>query len=380
MPLCLTVAAIPVIVATGSDATSTGSVSLTNGQSATISCSDGSPLEINGKTGSTATAWCFDPYAPPYTTTTTTAPPTTTTTSTTTTTAPPTTTTSTTSPPSTTTTMTTTPTSGWACTASVPTNDPSQGAWVYWENDVCPFGAAPTNFVGNDGSAPEVDDNVWNPICTDSSGNVVDVNASNCVTRQTQTVQANSPQDYQVVANVPVNPTGSVTAYPNVWAHGYNGAVDSYTRFTSSFSESFPHNGQTTGWAMYDLWFNGWANEVMIQVDFNNNPDCDSSTQVANNVTFGGSNGVPVQQWHLCDFGSGVVAWKLGATEGAGKQSEHSGSVDILAMLNWLEAHSYLPANSTWTAVSEGWEIVSTGGQNETFTVWVLSHRGVMIG
>ena len=126
LPLCLTIAAIPVVVATGSDAANSGSVSLTNGQWATISCSDGSPLEINGMTGSTATAWCYDPFAPPYTTPPRRPPPTTTT-STTTTTAPPTTTTSTTSPPSTTTTMTTTPTSGWACTASVPTNDPSQG-------------------------------------------------------------------------------------------------------------------------------------------------------------------------------------------------------------------------------------------------------------
>ena len=125
-------------------------------------------------------------------------------------------------------------------------------------------------------------------------------------------------------------------------------------------------NSQTSAWAMYDLWFNNWTDEVMIQYDFANNGDC---TPVAT-ASFGGSNGVPVQNWHLCDLGGGTLVWKLGSGEGAAKQSEQSGSIDILAMIQWLESHGgYLPTGSTWTALSDGWEIASTGGQNETFNL-----------
>jgi hypothetical protein len=132
---------------------------------------------------------------------------------------------------------------------------------------------------------------------------------------------------------------------------------------------------------MFDLWFNGGKNEVMIQYDFNNNGTCDQTSQTdgANNVTFGGSNGVPTQAWHLCSWNYNhagcpstatstcTVAWKLGASE-ATKQSESSGSIDVLAMIKWLENNGQLPANSTWSAFSMGWEISSTGGSPETWT------------
>ena len=222
---------------------------------------------------------------------------------------------------------------GWACVSSDQMGD-------------CPFGADPQ--ITGASSNPEVDQNVWSPI-----------------TGWQQTLYANGPGDWQVVPNMPAGNT-AVVSYPNIWAY-YSGTVDSYSQITSSFSETMPHNSQTTAWAMYDLWFNNWADEVMIQYNFSNNADCDSSTVVAKAVTFGGSNGVPVQKWHLCDFGGGTLDWKLGSDEGSAKQSESSGSVDILAMIKWLESHSYLPANSTWTGISDGWEVCSTGGQNETF-------------
>jgi len=241
----------------------------------------------------------------------------------------------------------------WQCTTSAAQGD-------------CPY-PQDSEIEGNvDGQNPEVDQNVWSPI-----------------NGWSQTLYANSPADWQVVASEPAGNTAVVT-YPNTsaWVNVDNIPVDSYNTTVSSFNETMPHNAQTTAWAMYDLWFNNWNDEVMIQYDFTNNADCDSSTVVANNVTFGGSNGVPAQQWHLCDFGlpsagSGgcpagpncTLDWKLGPTEGAGKQSESSGSIDIKAMIDWLEYTGYLPARSTWTALSDGWEICSTGGQNETFAM-----------
>jgi hypothetical protein len=38
-------------------------------------------------------------------------------------------------------------------------------------------------------------------------------------------------------------------------------------------------------------------------------------------------------------------------------------------MLNWLVAHGYLPKDSTLSLIGYGWEICSTGGQNENFEV-----------
>jgi hypothetical protein len=93
-------------------------------------------------------------------------------------------------------------------------------------------------------------------------------------------------------------------------------------------------------------------------VDFANNGDCSTVAS----TTFTG------QPWHLCNFGS-TLAWKLGAGEGSQKTSEQSGTVDLKAMLSWLQSHGYLPAGTTMTNVSFGWEICSTGGQNETFRV-----------
>jgi len=166
----------------------------------------------------------------------------------------------------------------------------------------------------------------------------------------------------------------AVVSFPNTGAGYGEQPVSKFKTITSSFSENMNATSKTSAWAAYDLWFNNWGNEVMIQYDFTQNGDC-GSTEVVDNVMFNG------QAWHLCDFASpgdassGTVAWKLGASE-ATRQSESSGTIDLLAMTKWLETHTspitghtYLPAASTWTALSSGWEICSTGGQNETFTM-----------
>jgi hypothetical protein len=224
-------------------------------------------------------------------------------------------------------------------------------------NGSCLFPDPQPEFVGmaQDGT-PEVDTNMWNPISGAS-----------------ETLTATSPSNWNVVANMPAGNTG-VVAYSNSWARDYQGTVDSYSKIVQTTAETMPHNAATSGWAMDDNWFNNWGNEVMIQYDFTQNGDC-GSTEVVDNVMFNG------QAWHLCDFASpgdassGTVAWKLGASE-ATRQSESSGTIDLLAMTKWLETHTspitghtYLPAASTWTALSSGWEICSTGGQNETFTM-----------
>ena len=117
----------------------------------------------------------------------------------------------------------------------------------------------------------------------------------------------------------------------------------------------------TSAWAAYDIWLNSWNNEVMIQNDFVNRGACPDNRATA---TFGGSGGVPRQQWDLCLYGAKELIWYLG-----GGDKEQVGTVDILAMLNWLISNRYLPGGSSLTEISYGWELCSTGGEQETFTM-----------
>jgi hypothetical protein len=173
-----------------------------------------------------------------------------------------------------------------------------------------------------------------------------------------QTLHATNPGNWEVAANMPAGNT-SVVSFPNTGANYDNPLLSSFPAMYSSFSESMDATSATDAHAAYDLWFNNWKNEVMIQHDFSpGGPRCDSYEASA---TFGGSNGVPVQNWSLCQFGSELI-WQLAS-------NEQSGSVDIKAMTTWLETHGYMPQNSTVTALSYGFEICSTGGQSQDFRV-----------
>jgi len=176
-----------------------------------------------------------------------------------------------------------------------------------------------------------------------------------------QTMHANGPGDWYVVANGNFG-NGAVLTYPNT-GFFMSGKIDSYTSITSSFSTTFPHDSKTVGWAAYDLWFNNWADEVMIQTDISANSAYNCSPVAS--ATF---NGEP---WHLCIFGSERV-WKHGTDE-AHLVNQASGSVDIKAMLVWMEQHAYLRAGSTWTAASYGFELCNTGGADTKFQLNGLS-------
>jgi hypothetical protein len=187
-------------------------------------------------------------------------------------------------------------------------------------------------------SGPTVGNNVWNPI-----------------NGWQQTLYANNPGDWTVRANMPDGNT-AIVSYPSSSANYGGRALSSFTRMESSFTEDMHANSATSAWAAYDIWLNNGNNEVMIQHDFANNGPCSGPS-----ATFGGAGGVPQQGWYLCQFGSELV-WKL-------KGDESSGTVDIMAMLGWLENHKYLPSGSTLSSIGYGWEIASTGGRPENFTV-----------
>jgi hypothetical protein len=228
--------------------------------------------------------------------------------------------------------------------ASLPT-----ACTVSTANGSCGPYAKYTSITGTT-SATNIGNNVWSPI----SG-------------WGQTLRADNPGNWAVTANMPAGNT-AVVSYPSVGANygqtsGDAEPLSDFSSLYSSFSENMNATSATSAWAAYDIWLRPSSKpkateEVMIQHDFANNGACTAEAS----ATFGGSAGVPVQKWNLCQFGSELV-WKL--TGG----NEQSGTVDILAMLNWLVAHRYLAKDSGLYLIGYGWEICSTGGQNENFEV-----------
>jgi hypothetical protein len=239
------------------------------------------------------------------------------------------------------------PTSGggggtWLCTTTSYTGR----CGIAWSSvSFCGYPLITGIVGGTNGGCAYVDQNVWSPI----SG-------------EKQTLNANSPGDWEVISNTPVNPSGSVTTFANVGAPYSEVPLSGFVSVTSSFNETMPHNSATSGWAMYDNWFDNGKYEVMIQHDFTRNGPCDYAAV----ASFTG------KLWGLCTFGT-TFAWKLaapGSVVGSNATAnESSGSIDIKAMTNWLVAHGYMSANPTVTNLSYGWEICSTGGLAETFQV-----------
>jgi len=213
--------------------------------------------------------------------------------------------------------------------------------------------ASQSQIVGSN-NEPWVDQNVW------GAGG----------TNYTQTLYANSPGDWYVIGNVSNNTTGAVLTYPNTGFDmpdgsnpgDHDGHVDSYNSITSSWNVTMPTDSNTTtGWAAYDLWFNNWNDEVMIQTDLLVPSNGDYDCTAAATATFNG------MAWHLCVFGSERV-WKPG-TDDNHLINQASGTVNVLAMLEWMEQNGYLPTNSIWTGGSFGFEICNTSGTNAKFEV-----------
>ena len=192
----------------------------------------------------------------------------------------------------------------------------------------------------SNGRTTTVGQNVWNPV----SG-------------WSQELHATNPGDWYATANLPSGNT-AVVSFPNTGQNYDSPPLSSFSRIYSSFAENMHPASGTSAEAAYDIWLNDWKNEVMIQHDIVNRGSC----TVLANVAFGGSGAIPAQRWNLCQYGSEII-WQL---SGPG---ERSGSVDVLGMLTWLVSHGYLPKTTNLTAISYGFELCSTGGVPETFTV-----------
>jgi hypothetical protein len=203
-----------------------------------------------------------------------------------------------------------------------------------------------------------------------------------------QTLYSTSPGNWYVTANYPTDGSGAIHTYPSTRFDQLDAVtLDSYSYMYSSFSVSPDTSSTTVSDIGYDLWLNDWGNEVMIQHQLINIPNCTTFAThvVATSVQFGGSYGVPTNTWNLCQFGnegSGSVEliWEITGPNGSKNFGFSSGSVDMYAMLKWLEnstacysssgpGSACLKSGSTMTSTEYGFEISSTGGLSKNFTL-----------
>lgn len=207
------------------------------------------------------------------------------------------------------------------------------------------------------------------------SNTFVGQDAWNPVSGMSQTLTVTNPGNWNVVANIPTDPTDAVKSFPNA-EQKYNKAVlDNFHNLYSSFAVNYTRTSPLSVDTGFDLWFNNSANEVMIQHDLvNRGGQCGP---VLATEQFGGTNGVPVNTWVLCQYGSEII-WQIQApTSSTATFGFQSGSVDILNMIKWLENKGYLPTGSTISAFSYGFELCSTGGKNWTLSLsdWSITQN-----
>ncbi len=175
-----------------------------------------------------------------------------------------------------------------------------------------------------------------------------------------QTIYVDSPGHWQVVSDQPGDNT-AVLAYPDIQqiftlTTDAPAPLSGFKTIFSDFKESMPNGGDNE--AAYDIWLGtsaskSFSQEVMIWVD--NHRTTPPPGKVVATPAF---------------FGAKYMVWDdSGTVYMVRDRNETSGRISILAMLNWLESHGYSPEGSGLNQVNFGWEICSTGGKAETFTM-----------
>lgn len=175
-----------------------------------------------------------------------------------------------------------------------------------------------------------------------------------------QTLTAYGPGNWSVMSAQAGGNTAVLT-YPNVQqvftkTTDTDPAISAFASITSGFTETMNPQAGTDAEAAYDLWLSNTSgpNEVMIWVD--NAGRGNGGARRIGVVTIGG------QGFTIYQYGGGEIIFSL-------DRSEQSGTVDILAALQWLRGRGLVSAGAQLGQVDFGFEICSTGGKPENFAV-----------
>jgi hypothetical protein len=172
-----------------------------------------------------------------------------------------------------------------------------------------------------------------------------------------QTVTSHGPGNWSVTSDQKAGNTG-VLSYPDVGQVFTRGddtdpPISAFSAITSSFTETMNATAGTDAEAAYDIWVNSGSKteEIMIWVD---NHGQTPAGDDKGSVVIGGTT---------------YELWNADGTVSFVRSNEQSGTVDILAVLHWLQSNGYIGSTADVGQVDFGWEICSTGGVPETFTV-----------
>lgn len=171
-----------------------------------------------------------------------------------------------------------------------------------------------------------------------------------------QTVTASGMGNWSVTSDQAAG-NGAVLTYPDdqvvyTSTDATDPPLSGFTSITSSFAEDMGANSGTDAEAAYDMWLGSL--EVMVWVD--NHGQTPAGSQVGT-VTLSG------RSWQVYSAGPG------GSLSFVAAQNFTSGQADLLAFLDWAVSHGYASMTDTLGQIDFGWEICSTGGVPETFTV-----------
>jgi hypothetical protein len=174
-----------------------------------------------------------------------------------------------------------------------------------------------------------------------------------------QTVWANSYSNWGVFST---QSGGGIKSYPNCDYANINIAVNSLS-CSSSFNASTPGGADYD--QSYDIWCNGSGYEIMIWNSWNGNQPVAQSYNASgqanptySNVSIGGTT----YNVYTGTGGSGPCMSFLRTSQTS------SGTVNIAQLLQWINTTGWYN-NPTLSKVQCGWEILSTGGSQETFTM-----------
>jgi hypothetical protein len=181
------------------------------------------------------------------------------------------------------------------------------------------------------------------------------------------TAVATYPDVQQLTNNF--NPT------THTWGSGtHTTPLSAVKTLNSSFKESMPHNSGTIAEFGYDIW-TGYPSDVMIWTD-NVNRGTGGSTKIGT-MSYAGQH-FTVYVYGTVASGSEII-FSLDGNNGkatSGFAHETSGTAHILAVLTWLQKYMRAHGHSTYATelgqvgqIDAGWEICSSGGASETFSM-----------
>jgi len=184
-----------------------------------------------------------------------------------------------------------------------------------------------------------------------------------------QALTSYNPGNFSLTATMPAGYDG-VRSYPDIgqlfnnWGSGgFNGGSDmpvtGVSAISSTYAETMNENSGTYAEAAYDIWTS--TNEVMVWVD--TTPLRGSGGAVQKGT--GTLSGYPFTYYVYSDGNPAdppLPIIKLNT-------NQRTGTIDLLAAIKYFQSQGVVASNATVDQLNFGWEICSTGGLPETFSV-----------